>query len=84
MPRWLSEGGDDFVQVVVADPLLEHLLKKGNHQAHVLDSAFCSVSTTAELFFLFFITLAATFGCPKFNSTLCKRGVSQLPLQQVI
>lgn len=27
VPRRLAEGGDDLVQVVVADPLLEHLLQ---------------------------------------------------------
>lgn len=51
VPRRLPEGGDDLVQVVVADPLLEHLLQAGNDQAHTERFGFCTQgdSVTAEI-----------------------------------
>lgn len=41
LPRRLPEGGDDLVQVVVANPLLEHLLQAGKDQPHRDRFGFC-------------------------------------------
>lgn len=41
VPRRLAEGGDDLIQVVVTDPLLEHLLQVGKDQAHRDSFGFC-------------------------------------------
>lgn len=56
VPRRLPEGGDDLVQVVVADPLLEHLLRAGKVQAHRHSFGFCiRRASTMEIKCLFII-----------------------------